>query len=275
MPAFYAHQRFGYDVLGQLPEVLQTQLEKEKDLFTIGLQGPDPFFYFRPLTKNVVKSLGSKLHNLSGRQFFGKLLPYHDAEKAYLTGVLCHFMLDSTCHGYVWEKTAEGPASHEEIESDFERFLLDKDGRVPASAVLTDEFHPSMRSAKAIAAVYSEAVPAISWPLIDDDLKDVIFFQNILLCPTEAKRKGLMSVLHLMKKDHSLGGHIVKNEPDPNCTESSAHLMTLYDEALRKAIPQIENYLNASDAEEIHEMLKDDAYAYDFEGEVHDHAGSV
>lgn len=275
MPAFYAHQRFGYDVLGQLPEAFQTQLEKERDLFTIGLQGPDPFFYFRPLTKNVVKSLGSKLHNLSGRQFFGKLLPYNEREKAYLAGVLCHFMLDSTCHGYVWEKTAEGPASHEEIESDFERYLLDRDGKEPASTVLTEDFHPSMRSSKAIADVYCEAVPSVSWPLIDDDLKDVVFFQNILLCPNEAKRKGLMSVLHLLKKDHSLGGHIVKNDPDPACAESSEHLMALYNEALQKAVPWVETYLAASDAGEIREMLKADAFAYDFEGEVHGYAGSV
>lgn len=275
MPAFYAHQRFGYDILGQLPEALQTQLEKEKDLFTIGLQGPDPFFYFRPLTKNPVKRLGSKLHNLSGRQFFGKLLPYNEPEKAYLTGVLCHFMLDSTCHGYVWEKTEEGPASHEEIESDFERYLLDRDGDMPASTILTKDFHPSMRSSKAIAAVYSEALPGISWPLIDDDLKDVVFFQNILLCPGEAKRKGLMAVLHLMKKDHSLGGHIVKNEPDPACEASSAHLMELYEAALQKAVPFVADYLKASGEQEIREMLKNDAFAYDFEGEVHGHAGSV
>lgn len=275
MPAFYAHQRFGNDVFRQLPEAYQTLINKEKDLFNIGLQGPDPFFYFRPLTKNPVTRLGSKLHHLSGRQFFGKLIPYNEPEKVYLTGVLCHFMLDSTCHGYVWAKTKEGPASHEEIESDFERFLLERDGKEPASTKVTGDFHPSVRSAKAMAAVYSEAIPAISWPLVEDDLGDVVLFQNFLLCPGEAKRKSLMALFRLMKIDRSVGGHIVKNEPDPACGESSEELMKRYETALEKAVPFVEAYLDTADTEAICAMLTNEKFTCDFEGEVHDHAGSV
>ena len=49
MPAFYAHYRFGCDVLNQLPEDIRSICTAHRGLFDIGLHGPDIYFFYRPV----------------------------------------------------------------------------------------------------------------------------------------------------------------------------------------------------------------------------------
>lgn len=50
---------------------------------------------------------------------------------AYALGVVCHFALDASCHTYInhFEKTRR--ISHHEIEKEFEKYLMKKDGLDP------------------------------------------------------------------------------------------------------------------------------------------------
>ena len=41
MPSTYAHRRFGANVLEHLPDELRAQLEQNRELYDIGLHGPD------------------------------------------------------------------------------------------------------------------------------------------------------------------------------------------------------------------------------------------
>ena len=107
MPSTYAHYIFGQQIRGRLSGYERKVIDKYPELFNIGLHGPDILFYYRPLGKNKVNQLGSRMHSESGAKFFvhaAKVLHTHDQyEKhlAYVYGVLCHFALDVTCHGYV------------------------------------------------------------------------------------------------------------------------------------------------------------------------------
>ena len=49
-------------------------------------------------------------------------------EYAYLLGFICHFALDSRCHGYINEMVKETGVSHLEIEEEFEKYLLPDGG---------------------------------------------------------------------------------------------------------------------------------------------------
>ena len=106
MPTTYTHERFGRDVLRYLPEELKPQTDAEYDLFHIGLQGPDIFFYYNPLFKNRINRIGTKIHKKPGRIFFekaGRVLAEHDdpGYRAYVYGSLCHFTLDAICHNFI------------------------------------------------------------------------------------------------------------------------------------------------------------------------------
>ena len=46
MPSTYAHRRFGTNVLEHLPDELRAQLEQNRELYDIGLHGPDLLFYY-------------------------------------------------------------------------------------------------------------------------------------------------------------------------------------------------------------------------------------
>lgn len=72
MPQTYAHQHYGNLVYAQLPDDIRRLIDSNRDLYDIGLQGPDILFYYHPLWKNPVSSLGYDMHEWSGRRYFSR-----------------------------------------------------------------------------------------------------------------------------------------------------------------------------------------------------------
>lgn len=137
MPAFYAHYRFGCDVLKQLPEDIRSICTAHRGLFDIGLHGPDIYFFYRPVLPNKVNRIGYAAHKRSGRYFLQRaqkvIASAHDkdAARAYFYGLLCHFTLDSICHPYIHTAMKEFNVTHAATETAFDRALLLKDGKDP------------------------------------------------------------------------------------------------------------------------------------------------
>ena len=74
MPSIYAHLRFGEDVLSRIPGKNSRLAGRFRQLYDVGLQGPDPFFYYNPLFHTATGQLGKKLHRQSGIVFFGNVV---------------------------------------------------------------------------------------------------------------------------------------------------------------------------------------------------------
>ena len=134
MPATYAHYRFGCQMLGAMPADMSRTAKRFRRLYDVGLHGPDLFFYYRPGIPAKLRVLGHKFHIQTGREFFSRIcrnlrLEPSEAAQAYLYGVLCHYALDAACHPYVEEQCREGLLSHTRIETEFEAFLFDLDGK--------------------------------------------------------------------------------------------------------------------------------------------------
>ena len=70
MPTTYAHYQFGKDVIRTLPGPLQKAIENHRQLFDIGLYGPDIFFYYRIFHKNRVNAIGYRMHEEYADTFF-------------------------------------------------------------------------------------------------------------------------------------------------------------------------------------------------------------
>lgn len=70
MPTTYAHYQFGKDVIRILPGPLQKAIENHRELFDIGLYGPDIFFYYRIFHKNRVNAIGYRMHEEYADAFF-------------------------------------------------------------------------------------------------------------------------------------------------------------------------------------------------------------
>ena len=128
MPTTYAHCRFGEEMLHRMPADVRGTVKRHRPLFDIGLQGPDPLLYYRPVLRGKVYRLGQKFHMQTGRDFFSRVCRNlrrdpNDSGQAYLYGVLCHYVLDASCHPLAVQ--AENPG---QIAMAFDRFLMMCDG---------------------------------------------------------------------------------------------------------------------------------------------------
>ena len=134
MPSTYAHHRFGTALFRTMPGDVRRTISRFPRLFDVGLQGPDIFYYSSPLLKTNTSFLGIRFHEQTGQEFFQRVCRVvradkSEAAKAYLFGVLCHYCLDSVCQSFIAEHAQLSGVPHLEIETEFDRFLLEKDGK--------------------------------------------------------------------------------------------------------------------------------------------------
>lgn len=136
MPSNYAHFRFGALALEAMEPRQRRCASLFRQLYDVGQHGPDLFFYDNPFWGKEGTRLGKAFHGQTGQEFFTnacaawKAAP-SDAGRAYLYGLLGHYCLDSVSHPRVWELHNSGAVRHAELETDFDRLLLRKDGRLP------------------------------------------------------------------------------------------------------------------------------------------------
>lgn len=244
MPSTYAHYKMGREVSSSLEGEINEIIRSNYQLYMIGLHGPDILFYHKPLKADPVNRTGYCMHERPGIEFFSYARRVINKKKnkapyiAYLYGVICHFALDVTCHGYIDQKMESSGISHAEIEVEFDRRLMELDGYDPVRHCLTRHIMPSMRNAKIISAFYRE----ISAEDVQAALEGMIFYNRILLAPSKLKRYFILTLLKLAGKYENMRGLMVNYEPNPACADSNRKLMELYKEGEKLAVSLINEY---------------------------------
>lgn len=233
MPATYAHYTFGKQVLNQLDGEVKKIVLGNLDLFNIGLHGPDILFYYKPLSSNSINRTGHELHRLSAKKFFEnakKIInncPDWEGACSYIIGYICHFMLDSECHPYVSEKES-GNLSHSEIETAFERMLMEKNNLEPISFKPTSHIAPTQDSAECISWFYEK----ISNKEILSSLKSMKLYLNILVAPGWIKRWVIISALKMSGNYDGMIGLVMNYDKNPECIQINENLFELYSNAI-------------------------------------------
>ncbi len=145
MPAVFAHDVYGRSVYRQLSAEKRRLIRRERDCFYLGLQGPDPLFFYRPVNLNRIRLKGTKIHMDSALPFFERgikkerLLKKHGrnrqarAMEAYILGFTCHYALDSSLHDFINYQDKNSPYSHTALETELDRRLLVREGYRPLS----------------------------------------------------------------------------------------------------------------------------------------------
>ena len=111
MPAILTHDFFGKDAFEIAAGRLGFATLEEQEAFLLGNQGPDPLFFLQadPLLHRWA-NMGSRMHKartpellLSMRDALAPL-PLQDVAvaRAYCAGFLCHYLLDTTAHPFVF-----------------------------------------------------------------------------------------------------------------------------------------------------------------------------
>lgn len=229
MPTTYAHWRFGDKCIKTLPKNLQTIINTNREIFDYGVHGPDMFFYYKCYKANDVTKYGSNMHDtpfietLDGFKPLYLISSHKDALLAYLLGFLSHFTLDSYCHGYVELKDSKQPVKHLKIESQFDRFLLIKDGYDPVKKSATFSLKPTRQIANIIAELY----PNYTNEIIYDSIRDQKFYLDVIKDNSRLKRFFINKLLSIAKAD-KFKDLMITEESDPRCKDSNERLFKYF-----------------------------------------------
>lgn len=229
MPSAYAHYRFGREALSRLPRDLSRMLQRFPQLYNMGLQGPDFFFYHNPLMHTATGALASHYHSQSGKEFFENSLRIlkgspSEGARAYLYGVLGHYCLDSVCHPTVKAIAAEGKIGHMELETEFDRFLFEKDGKLPADTQSMARYLKLTRGeCVTVAQFYPPAAPGA----VNASVRHMAWVDRL----ATAKNRKLAAAL--MGVGGEIGRQMVKAQfANENCSHLDEPLLALYTQAL-------------------------------------------
>lgn len=257
MPAAYTHYRFGRDVLPLLPQETRQMIAAHRALYDLGLHGPDLFFFYRQPFDNPVSRVGHSLHRQTGGTVLRRMAALWeknptDAGLAYLYGFLCHFALDSACHGYVGQMEQLG-VSHSILETQLDRSFLVDDRLDPTRVNPVGHLQPTAEYARVIAAFF----PELTEREVEESCKSMIRVQQLLLPTSGFKRKLLQGSTKLLKLDF-VAGMVMPERESVACRQMVAHLRALYQEALPTAASLIQSF----------PRLESDRYQWNFEGEL-------
>lgn len=140
MPGFTTHYLFGLNTYKKLNHTFLKQIIHDNHTaYSLGLQGPDVFFYFLPSYTIHHNNIGAVAHTdntgkflkhlLNSRKLFHKPQERRIAE-AYIAGFVGHYTLDTHCHPYVYwktdfkEKNGRYHGNHMSLETDIDTELL-------------------------------------------------------------------------------------------------------------------------------------------------------
>jgi len=231
MPSNYAHYRFGAAMLGVMPGDVRRTAKRYRRLYDVGLHGPDLFFFYDPLRRNPFSAMGRRIHHQSGREFFGRVCrslrldPSEEAE-AYLYGALCHYALDAACHPFVVEQDKQGIADHFEIETEFDRFLLEKDGKIPPE---NQDLSMHLMLEPGDYAAVTRFYPDVTEKAVARSIKNMARITRLLAIRGKVKRELVQNTLGLAGVEYR--GFMMTAGPNPQCCALNEPLLKLYSRA--------------------------------------------
>jgi len=254
MPALYSHYRFGEEVLKNLPDCFSAHVENYPQAFALGTQGPDILFYHRPMNKNEIRSFGTHLHALPAEGFYldmgtmllenskgesaEQILQDNGAFSAYILGFLCHFFLDVACHKYIDDNSSD-KLTHGKIESEFDKFLLKKDGKpirgYNTATPIKDENGTKEACSKAL------NVPQENIARSRKSMRKLNGWFSKKCEPFHAFAHFVLKIAGMERK---FGDMFIHKKDDPLCEEINQVLFGKFESAISIATAQINEYFS-------------------------------
>ncbi len=245
MPAGYAHYIFGEKVLNSLDNQYKNIIERNIDLYHIGVHGPDILFYYKTLSNNDIKKLGSTMHNEEAYNFFdeAKEVIHNSKDKeaslAYIYGFITHFVLDHACHPYIGQMEKELNMTHSEIESELDRKLLVNNHLNPLTTSLTSHIKVNQYVTKIISPFFK---------LKDEDiyqaLKDLLFYLGMIKAPGRIKRSFVLACMKIAGIYDEYKGLLINYNENLKSHDCTLELMNKMDSNVILAKRLIECYLD-------------------------------
>ena len=248
MPAIYAHHSFGKRVFKELSPSLKRIVSRYRKEYASGLQGPDFLFFFNPLQSNPHGRLGTAIHDEEASVFLTqaakilKVTGIDSPEGAYVMGFLCHFMLDSACHGYVEQMVQEKGQSHTEQETEFDRFMLEADGKEALSYPLYRLVDTSQELAETMSLFYK----GVSTFAVRKSQERMRGIKRILAAACPVKRILMQGILKcIFGRDGEYVSLVMKGKANEECLPICEELYMRLQETVPEAADEIEKFIQA------------------------------
>ena len=232
MPTTYAHWRFGCDCIEVLPDDLKKAINDNRELFDMGVHGPDIFFYDLAHPKLMI--YGSTMHHLEARDFFDRCIKVYnsydedkEAMLSYIFGFLSHFALDAQCHGYINTKTEKSAnLSHNKVEAEYDGHLMRLDSRNVNDTDRSESLRPNS---------FTAGVMARFFPFSKKEMLRTTKAHHLIIHTLNArgdlKRKSFSRVLRGVKLPDYADLFVYPTE-HPDCRDSNLRIDKLRANAL-------------------------------------------
>lgn len=230
MPTTYTHYAFGQEVKNLLPDKIKEVIEPYEDYYNIGVHGPDILFYYHPFYKNRINQRGVQIHDRTMKDFLDLAFPVFAGQRrkkaafAYLAGFMTHFILDSSCHPYVRERTEETGVSHAQMEKDWDSVMMLRDHLNPLKYHVTCHIHARPGYSSLIAPYFGLSSGEVRTSLIDMKLVLDHFFRSSFAIT--GWLASMCNKLFLRKFNYS--DYFVKRSINPRNVDTIHHLDSLY-----------------------------------------------
>jgi len=177
MPGLITHYLGGQAAMESVSSEIRDYVKPMTNLFNLGTQGPDIFFYYIPgfVTKRI-RGIGSLMHNKDLGLFFLAMadkIKENAADKqrvfAYTAGFLAHYAVDVHSHPYVFARTHNPPKPalkeayrHRHFETSIDVLMLKHmRDKKPADYKLGQLISPSAIDKKAASAAMATAMQKV------------------------------------------------------------------------------------------------------------------
>lgn len=232
MPSVYAHYRFGAQLISQLPPPIQRTIGRFRQLYDMGLHGPDIFCYQGAFVPGTGTKLSNKFHTQTGKVFFEHVcrsvrLSPSEGAMAYLYGVLAHYALDSLSHPFINRMAGQGKATHNQIETEFDRFLLERDGKKPPHLQdLSGHIKLTPGECETAAGFYTNVSAGTVRKCVDNMASATRF----LVMPQSTRRQLMEKTMSVLAP--RVAGRLMTVHPNRACSELNPSLLRLYEMAM-------------------------------------------
>ena len=222
MPGLITHYICGEAVLEKLDGDIAQIIREHHQMYNVGTQGPDIFFYYLPgLILKKIAGLGTKMHKGNFKLFMKHMAEstngmegrVREAAVAYIAGYLTHYCLDYMTHPYIYYKTGERKDDdiktlkysvyHRNFEAAIDILMLKlSSGEKPADKKLWEIIKIPRDDAKAVSQIIGKSVlEAYETEITSKQVyKSFVYMMRLtrLMQSRNGKRKRLMEFVEGM-----------------------------------------------------------------------------
>lgn len=246
MPGNYAHFRFGSALLPTMPPQVRQTVCRFRQLYDMGLHGPDIFRYHDFLIHDATVKLCGKYHHQTGVTFFERVcrtvrMNPSEGAMAYLYGVLAHYVLDSMTHPLINRTVESGKATRNQIQAEFDRYLLVTDGKIPAHLHdQTAHMQLTPGECQTVAMFYTKVKDST----VGRCVKNMKKCTRLMTVPRGTKRDLMLRSLQWISP--GAADAMIPLHTDTQCQELNEKLLRLSDMAIDRyslLLEEIQNHL--------------------------------